>query len=47
MSHLIPISDIEEFVSTMPEPIEQMVKNPHNHPTLGNVLVAMNHLFNN
>ena len=39
-------SSVEEFVSTMPEPLEKMVQNPQNHPSLGNVLMAMNYIFN-
>ena len=39
-------SSTEEFVSTMPEPLERMVQNPQNHPSLGNVLMAMNYIFN-
>ena len=38
-------SSTEEFVSTMPEPLEKMVQNSQNHPSLGNVLMAMNYIF--
>ena len=38
-------SSVEEFVSTMPEPLETMAKNPQKHPSLGNVLMAMNYIF--
>lgn len=39
-------SSTEEFVSTMPEPLEKMVQNPQKHPSLGDVLMAMNYIFN-
>ena len=39
-------SSVEEFVSTMPEPLEKMVQNPQKHPSLGNVLMAMNYILN-
>ena len=39
-------SSKEEFVSTMPEPLEKMVQNPQKHPSLGNVLMAMNYILN-
>ena len=39
-------SSTEEFVSTMPEPLEKMVQNPQKHPSLNNVLMAMNYIFN-
>ena len=39
-------SSVEEFVSTMPKPLEKMVQNPQNHPSLGNVLMAMNYILN-
>ena len=38
-------SSTEEFVSTMPEPLEKMVQNSQNHPSLGDVLMAMNYIF--
>ena len=38
-------SSTEEFVSTMPEPLEKMVQNPQNHPSLGDVIKAMNYIF--
>ena len=38
-------SSTEEFVSTMPEPLEKMVQNSQNHPSLGNVIMAMNYIF--
>ena len=38
-------SSTEEFVSTMPEPLEKMVQNPQKHPSLGNVLMAMNYIL--
>lgn len=39
-------SSTEGFVSTMPEPLEKMVQNPQKHPSLGDVLMAMNYIFN-
>ena len=39
-------SSTEEFVSTMPEPLEKMVQNQQNHPSLGDVIKAMNYMFN-
>ena len=39
-------SSTEEFVSTMPEPLEKMVQNSQNHPSLGDVIKAMNYIFN-
>jgi hypothetical protein len=39
-------SSTEEFVSTIPEPLEKMVQNPQKHPSLGDVLMAMNYIFN-
>ena len=44
-SDWIKNSTIEEFVSTMPEPLEKMVQNPQNHPSLGDVTRAMNYIF--
>ena len=38
-------SSVEEFVSTMPEPLEKMVQNPQKHPSLGDVLMAMNYIL--
>ena len=38
-------SSTEEFVSTMPEPLEKMVQNSQNHPSLGDVIKAMNYIF--
>ena len=39
-------SSTEGFVSTMPEPLEKMVQNPQKHPSLGDVLMAMNYILN-